>query len=153
MAAPDPGVELRRLTEDEIQVLKSLLGQTILSVDHEEQGEVESAYLRFDSMTVELAARELGDDAGQGFPWRISPRIRDLVIDPLTSPLLADLADVGFVSAIDVLEDDYGVEDSVVFVLRDDRKLLAYCAGGDYVAATFKPSVHGRVSKELRSTG
>lgn len=139
-----------RFGEDDIQVLASLLGQTVLSVDWMADGIVESAYLRLADAIVELAAVEHGAD-DRGFPWRISLKMwsTETVFD---APLLTDIPDVGTVRSIDVLSDEKDVEDGLAIRLTDGRTLWAYCAGGDNVAAQLGDEPRGTFPNGWRAT-
>ena len=136
MTTADRGAPSTCLDEGEIRILKSLLGDTILSVDGQEGGVVESAYLRLADSIIELAAVWVPRSVWfytVGFPWRISPRVWDLGT-VFSSPLLTDIADVGTVTAIDVYADDGDVEVALALRLANERTLWVTCAGGDHVA-------------------
>ena len=139
-----------RLGEADIQVLASLLGRRILSVDSMTSAIVESAYLRLTDAIVELAALERGVD-DRGFPWRISAQMwsTETVFD---APLLTYIPDVGTVRSIDVLSDEKDVEDGLAIRLTDGRTLWACCAGGDHVAPQLGDEPRGTFPNGWRAT-
>ena len=70
-SSPDDGsrlVAVASLREDELQVLRGMIGRELLSVDYEESRDVESACLRFASELIEIAAIAWQDLTASGVP-------------------------------------------------------------------------------------
>jgi hypothetical protein len=119
----------------EVRLAASLIGRQLLSIEHEGDSDIESAYLRFGNEVIAVAAVDYGGFSGPGWPWRLA-----LLTAPGPLPAMTvTLKNLGRIAVVEFYADQDAVER--VVALRFDRGGEAWLqsAGADYVHASLAP--------------
>ena len=125
---------LASLSDDEVPILRGMIGWDLISVEYEESCDVESAYFRFASGLVEIATVRCDEPlTAVAFPWRLSPR--PLAFADAPDDLKASHTDLGRIDAVRVYADgsEERVERMIAFELESGSTLWLSAAGGDFV--------------------
>lgn len=122
-------------TPNEVRLASGLIGRRLLSVDYEEDGDWEAAYLRFADGDVAVAAVDI---AGRSYSAAPPPRRIALVdVSGPLPPMRVELGERGVIDELEFHEQD-GAE-ALLAIRVGGQTIWLKCPGGDYVELCATP--------------